>query len=201
MKSNFKYLFLAIFVFLSQLILAQSEVDIPDEPAPPESVFEFEFQNFFEMSEQDEKELLKNLRKDLQNDLMIIKKVNMERYTDFLRESQYKNMRVPFIARHEKVVYERERKIFEAEIKAEALAAQYEEANQSKKQNIKSQLRNELNKLFVQKEERRRQEVEALQRELVDLKKSLEARQKNKNHIIERRLQELLEEEEYLEWD
>jgi hypothetical protein len=204
MKSNFKYLFFITAIVLTQLAFAQKEVDIPDEPEPPEiskHEFDFEFQHYLEMSEKDEKELLKNLKKELQNDLLIIKKVNKERYNDFLRESQYKNMRIPFIAKHEKIVHERERKIFEAEIKAEAIAAQYEKANQSKKQNLKSQLRDELDKLFVQKEERRKQEVEALQRELVELKKSLQARQRNKNQIIERRLQELLEEEEYLEWD
>ena len=59
----------------------------------------------------------------------------------------------------------------------------------------------ELNKLFVQKEERRKEEVEILQKELVELQKSLEVRQKNKNQIIERRIQELLEEDEYLDWD
>ncbi len=201
MKSNFKYLFLSIFI-VTQLVFAQNEVDIPDEPESPEiSEHEFEFRHYLEMSEKDEKELLKNLKKELQNDLLIIKKVNKEMYSDFLRESQYKNIKIPFIAKHEKTVHERERKIFEAEIKAEALAAQYETANQSKKQNLKSQLRDELNKLFIQKEERRKQEVEALQRELVELQKSLQARQRNKNQIIERRLQELLEEEEYLEWD
>jgi hypothetical protein len=43
--------------------------------------------------------------------------------------------------------------------------------------------------------------VEELQQELSELKKSLEVRLRNKDKIIERRMQELLEEDQYLEWD
>ena len=43
--------------------------------------------------------------------------------------------------------------------------------------------------------------MEELEKELSELKKSLEVRQRNKDKIIERRIQELLEEDEYLEWD
>jgi len=201
MKSNFKYLFLVIFVTLTQVSFAQKEVEVPEAPEPPEHVFEFDFQHFTEMSEEDEKELLKNLKIEQLNDLKIIKKVNKERYHDFLRESQYKNMKIPFMGKYEKAIHERERKIFEVEIKTEALAAKYENANQSEKEKIKTQLRQELNILFVEKEERRKHEVEAMQKELVELKKSLAARQRNQKQIIERRIQELLDEDQYLEWD
>ena len=201
MKSNLKYYIIAILVLLTQLTFAQKEVELPEEPEVPEHEFEFDFQEFIKMSKADEQELLKNLKKELQNDLKIIKTVNKERYIDFLRESQYKNMRIPFIGKHEKAIHERERKIFEAEIKAEALAAKYETASQAEKEKIKSQLREELNKLFVEKEERRKQEVEALQNELVELKKSLATRQNNQKQIIERRIQELLDEDQYLDWD
>lgn len=201
MKCYCKYLFVVFFAVLTQLTFGQEKIAPPVEPVSPDHEFEFDFQDFIELSKEDEQELLTNLRKELRNDLKIIKGVNKERYIDFLRESQYKNMRIPFIGKHEKAIHERERKIFEAEIKAEALAAKYEKANQAEKEKIKSQLRQELNKLFVEKEERRKQEVEALQKELVELKKSLAARQKNQKQIIERRIQELLDEDQYLDWD
>lgn len=201
MKLLSKYIMLIALFFFTQTLFAQEEIEAPEPPEPDVQVDHWEFNHFLEMSEKDEKELLKNLKKDLREDLQIIKKINKEKYIDFLRESQYKHMRLPFFTKHEKVSHERERKIFEAEIKAEALAAKYATAKQSQKRSIRDQLKVELSQLFVQKEERRKEEVEILQKELVELQKSLEVRQKNKNQIIERRIQELLEEDEYLDWD
>ena len=130
-----------------------------------------------------------------------IKKVNKNKYYDFLRQSQFTSMNIPFLVKREREQHERENKILEAEIKTEALAAKYAAANQPDKVKIKNQLREELNKLFDEKEARRQQEVAQLQNELKELQSSLTARQKNKSLIIERRLQELLEEDEYLDWD
>ena len=198
MKVKVIILFVTLFVF-SQITFAQAE---PKEPREFENArFEFDFQNFLGMNEEDEKELLKNLKKDLQDELRTIKNVDKEKYFELLRESQFKSMHLPFMEKREKVMLERENEIFEAEIKAEALAAKYEKSKESEKSKIKSQLKSILSNLFEQKEERRKEEVESLQEELVELKKSLAARQRNKNQITERRLQELLEEEEYLEWD
>lgn len=204
MKNYKYYIFALIILFSTQLLFAQEE---PRAPMPPESGediehdLDFEFQKFFEMKEEDEKKLLNNLKKELQNNLEVIKKVNREKYIDLLRESQFKNMKMPFIVKHEKLMYERENKIFEAEVEVEALAAKHQKASASEQRRIKEQLKSELNKLFALKEERRKQEVDALQKELGELKKTLEVRQRNKDKIIERRIQELLEEEEYLEWD
>ncbi|MCW8850431.1 MAG: hypothetical protein OQJ81_10675 [Melioribacteraceae bacterium] len=153
------------------------------------------------MSEEDEKELLKNINKELKIELEVIKNVNKEKYFELLRESQYKNMKIPFMVKREKAMWEREQKIFEAEVKAEALAAKYSKAKQAEREIIKRDLKEELKTLFDKKEERRREEVMELENQLQELRKSLEVRQKNKNQIIERRIQELLEEDEYLEWD
>ena len=204
MKNYKYYIFALTILFSTQLLFAQEK---PKAPIPPESVediehdLDFEFENFFEMKEEDEKKLLKKLNTVLRENLEVIKKVNKEKYVDLLRESQFKNMKVPFIVKHEKLMHERENKIFEAEVEVEALAAKHQSANANEQRKIKEELKSELNKLFTLKEERRKQDVEELQKELSELKKSLEIRQRNKAKIIERRLQELLEEEEYLEWD
>ena len=55
--------------------------------------------------------------------------------------------------------------------------------------------------VFIQKEEIRKHEVEEWRKELEELKKSLGVRLKNKNEMINRRLQELLNEDKYLDWD
>ena len=192
-----------LFLLSSTILFAQEKPPTPDEPDEPYEVEvpEIEFEHFFKLSEDEEKKLLKNLNKELKAELTVIKNANKERYFDFLRESQFRNIRIPFMAKRDKAMHERESKIFEAEIKAEALAVKYEKAREADKRKIKSDLRNELSKLFEIKEERRREEVAELEQELKELRKSLSIRQNNKKEIIERRIRELLDEDEYLDWD
>ena len=204
MKKHKYYILTLVLFLLTQILLAQEKPKPPLEPEKPldiDQVFEFEFQNFFEMKEEDEKKLLNNLNETLRKNLEQIKKVNKEKYIDLLRESQFKNIKVPFIVKHEKIMQERENKIFEAEVEVEALAAKHKNTNEKEQRKIKQELKKELNILFDLKEQRRKQEVEELQQELSELKKSLEVRLRNKDKIIERRMQELLEEDQYLEWD
>jgi hypothetical protein len=204
MKNQKYYILILVLFLLTQILLAQEKPKAPLEPKKPVDIdqeFDFEFQKFFEMKEEDEKKLLKNLNETLRKNLEQIKKVNKEKYIDLLRESQFKNIKIPFIVKHEKLMQERENKIFEAEVEVEALAAKHKNTTEKEQRKIKQELKKELNNLFDLKEERRKQEVEELQKELSELKKSLEVRLRNKDKIIERRMQELLEEDQYLEWD
>ena len=204
MKNQKYYILTLVLFLLTPILLAQEKPKAPLEPKEPVDIdqeFDFEFQKFFEMKEEDEKKLLKNLNETLRKNLEQIKKVNKEKYIDLLRESQFKNIKIPFIVKHEKLMQERENKIFEAEVEVEALAAKHKNTNEKEQRKIKQELKKELNNLFDLKEERRKQEVEELQKELSELKKSLEVRLRNKDKIIERRMQELLEEDQYLEWD
>ncbi len=193
MKRNIILIITVIF-FSTQFLLAQ---EVPVPPKPPK----INFHSFFKMNENDEKELLKNLKDDLKKELEVIKSVNKERYYNFLRESQFKNMKIPFFEKREKAMYEREKAIFEAEIKAEAIAAKYLKAKETEKRKLRNKLKEKLNTLFEQKEKRRKEEVEKLEQELHELRKSLLIRQQNKKEIIERRIKELLDEDEYLDWD
>lgn len=204
MKNFYYYMFALVLFLLTQLLLAQENPKEPLEPEPivnTDQELNFVFQKFFEMKKEDEEKILKNLNKTLRKNLELIKKVNKEKYIDLLREAQFKNIKVPFILKHEKQMQVRENKIFEAEVKVEALAAEHKNTNEKEQERIKQELKKELNKLFDLKEERRKQEVEELQNELSELKKTLEVRLRNKGKIIERRIQELLEENQYLDWD
>jgi hypothetical protein len=202
---KFNQILLFIIIFIPAIIFAQEKsTATPAPPAPPAEPnydFSFDFEGFPEMKEQEEKALLQNLKKDLQDQLKIIKTKNKEKYFEFLQQSQFKNMRIPFIAKREKEMYERENKIFELEVNTEALATQYKSAAKSEKERIKTELKQKLNDLFVQKEEDRKQEVQKLEQELKELKESLDVRLKNKNEIINRRMQELLDEDKYLDWE
>lgn len=204
MKNFYYYMFALVLFLLTQLLLAQEKPKEPLEPEPMVNTgqeLNFVFQKFFEMKKEDEEKILKNLNKTLRKNLELIKKVNKEKYIDLLREAQFKNIKIPFILKHEKQMQVRENKIFEAEVKVEALAAEHKNTNEKEQERIKQELKKELNKLFDLKEERRKQEVEELQNELSELKKTLEVRLRNKGKIIERRIQELLEENQYLDWD
>lgn len=194
-------LLITIIFFTTQVIFAQDDPKAPEPPEPPEFEFDFDFERFHQLSEEDEKELLKNLNKILKDELKVIKNFNKQKYFELLRESQFKHMKLPFMEKHEKVMHERERTIFELEVKAEALAAKYEMANETDKTSIKNKLRNELSQLFDEKEKRRKEEIQILENQLKDLQKSLAARQKNKEVIIDRRIQDLLDEEQYLDWE
>lgn len=198
------FIIIMVLFTLAVALNAQEEPKAPKPPktfAKPDTEFEFDFQNFYKLSEEDEKELLKNINESLRKELEVIKEVDMNKYFDFLRESQFKNVKIPFIVKREKEIHKREQKIFESEVRAEALAAKYKQAKAAEKNKIKENLRKELNVLFEQKEERRQEEVKQLADELKELKKSLAIRQKNKKEIIERRLQDLLDEDQYLDWE
>ncbi len=194
------YIVLFFLIFAPILIFAQEKVPAPPvQPAEPE--IDFNFDGFPKMSEKDEQALLKNFKQDLQNQLKIIKKANKNKYYQFLRESQFKNLEVPYLVKRDRDIQRRDRMIFELEIKTQALATEYKSAAKTEQQKIKNELKQKLGELFEKKEEDRKQEVEKLEQELSELKKSLEVRMKNKSEIINRRMEELLDEDQYLDWD
>ena len=198
MKTFYNVSIILILTF-AQISFGQTSGTTPVPPEPPK--FDFEFQDFNNMSEHEEKQLLKNIKEDLQKELKFIKNFKKDKYFDFLRESQFKNLEIPFMVKREKEQYEREKKIFELEIKTEALASKYEAANRTEKEKIKNELRQKIGDLFIEKEEERKSHVAELEKELSELKKSLEVRMKSKNEIISRRVQELINEDRYLDWD
>lgn len=200
-NNKFKYLFFAAVFFISVNLSAQEKPIAPVPPEDPNFDFQFDFQNFNTISEEEEQDLLKNVKEDLKKELKQIKNFNKNRYFDLLRQSQFKNLAFPFIGKRDKEVQDRENKIFELEVKTEALASKYNTVNKNEKEKIKNELKQQLSDLFVQKEEVRKQEVAQLEQELKELKQSLQVRMQNKNEIINRRMQELLNEDEYLDWE
>ena len=86
------------------------------------------------------------------------------------------------------------------ELFTEVLSIRYEHANDKEKTKIINDLKSKLNLLFDMKEKARNLEVEMLEKELAQLKKSLKVRKNNKSEIINRRLNELIGKGEYLEW-
>jgi len=86
-------------------------------------------------------------------------------------------------------------------LECQKLAQEYQTIKDKKKQaTIKKELEKKLNKLFDLREEARLKKVEALEQEMEKLKQMVDFRKKNKAKIIERRLNELLGNEDQLAW-
>jgi len=183
-------------------LTAQTKIKVPKPPRPEKFDFDFDFDfEGFKMSLEEEKKLLNELKVNLREQLKTIKEYNTNTYYDLLRESKFKNMRFPFMTKNSKRKIKREKKIFELEIASEALVAKHQTVNTNKRQNLKIELEKTLNRLFDLKEDERKDEVKELEEELNKLRKSLNIRMKNKKEIIKRRIQELLNEDDYLEWE
>ncbi len=201
MKRNIKVLInIILIIFFTLEIKAQTK--IPKPPKPPKINFNFDFGDVFKMKPEEEKEIFSKLKPNLKNQLSVIKKYNKNQYFRLLRESQYKYMDFPFSSSEEQLKRANNEKIFELEVTSKAMVVKYQNSkNSSKKTKLKTQLIKTLNKLFDLKEENRRNEVKDLEQELKELRKSLRIRMENKDEIIKRRVQELLGEDDYLEWE
>lgn len=141
------------------------------------------------------------LNKELLEKLEQIKQKNQSKYQTLLKEAYFKNNRFPYWERRNKEQFERQQKILELEIQSESLALDYKDSKENKKQSIKKELQEVLNDLFELREKDRKEDVARLEKELQELKESLQIRANKKNEIIERRIEELLGENKYLEWD
>jgi 1,4-alpha-glucan branching enzyme len=192
---------LTLLLLIIPIFLLAQEKPSPPAPPEPENVEFGEYQRFFEFSEQEEQKLLQELNEDLKKHLTELKKYDKEEYFELLRESQYRNMRYPFATSREKEMLQRERKIFELEVATRSLSAKYNSDKSADKSKLKSQLTTTISELFDLKELNRQSQVKELERELVSLKKELDVRSKNKTEIIRRRVQELLGEDDFLDWD
>jgi len=91
-----------------------------------------------------------------------------------------------------------ERKLTE---KSMQLAKEYKNANsESEKKRIKSELESLLYKIFDYRQMNREYEIKRLEKRLNDLKESNQKRSENKKAIVEKRLQQLIGENKYLQW-
>ena len=192
--------FLMLIIFAGMPLInayAQGEPEPPEEPAPIRNVR----WHAFELDEKTEKEYLKKMDADLKKDLLDIKKDNKEKYFELLMESEFAYFRVPHISYEEKETYERNQKISELEVRTQVLAHKYSKSNEAEKQKIKADLSKKLNDLFELREKDRKYQIDQLEKEIKELRESISVRRKNKKLIISRRLQELVGEDKYLDWD
>jgi len=177
---------------VTNTILAQTDDYVPKVP-----------RNFIGgVGDQEEQEVLKNLPPELKDELLKVKELNSEQYKALLSEILYNGYDVyaGFMESYEREQYETQKQIQQLELFTVSLGFRYEYANDSDKQKIISDLKSRLNQLFDMKEKARSLQVGMLEKELAQLKESLKVRKKNKNEIINRRLNELIGKGNYLDW-
>ncbi len=176
----------------------------PPVPKLPKVFSPKNFLNIFKMNSGQEKEALKNLPDEARRMLEELKKTNPKSYYKILWKSKFRFFNFPkfkwFAALDSNEGNESE-KINELELETEILGAEFKSAKEKKKEKIREKLLGKLSRLFDLKEEKRKRELNDLKNKISELKKSIEKRIKNKDLIIQRRLEELTGEEDYLKWD
>jgi len=190
--------YLLVFIFTLAVIQSVYGQEIPETPEPPESP-EAPSHSYWKLGELEEQNFLNGIDAELKLKLKEIKEHDAEKYAELLRELHWRRMETHYMPRgHDKERMELERKIVESDIRTEALAIKYQSAPS---EDVKKELAKYVGDLFDQKEQQRKWEVQMLESEIEKLKQKIVSRQKNKETIIRRRVEELLGVEEDLEWD
>lgn len=190
-KRNLLYTIVMVMFAMPLSFLAQDIPALPDEPRE----FLHEFPKDIETI------ALKSFSEDMKKELAEIKMNDKELYFELLSEVYHFGMDWPRGDEKERVLMEHEKKISILEVETQVFAFKYRKAKDGATQRgIKSQLSRKLTQLFDLREKQRALEIESIQEELARLKESVEVRKKNKEMIINRRLMELTEGEDYLDW-
>ena len=183
---------LIILIFSAGLTFAQKNPGPPPPPPPmPPKLF----------NKQAENQFLKSINNMLKEKLFNIKKYDRKTYERLLQKSYFNSMDFPFFNSFDKKRQEIKNKISTLDIETNSLALSYKNDSNVDKSKIKEKLRNKLNELFDLKELTKKQDVERLEKRLKTLKHSLAVRSKNKDEIIKRRLNQLIGEEKYMDWN
>ena len=188
---------IVIIIFLTVSLSGYGQVESPEVPEIPEMPFIYEH----DISKEDEAKILAKLPADVKADLLKVKELDEEEYKNLLFSASHLGYEYHlYSSKFEKAMVENSKRINELDLQTEILGIQYVHANAQERTNIKKVLQSKLEMLFDLKEKERKSEVEMLERELAELKASLEVRKNNKADIILRRLSELIGKDDYLEW-
>ncbi len=192
-KKTSSILIAAFMVVLSSSVFAQKE---PLPPPPPTAPV---IPRLFDKNT--EHQYLQSLNNILRLQLKKIKRFDKKAYERLLQKTYFNTMDIPFFNKFDKKRMESRKEISSLEIETTSLALTYKNDASADKSKIKKELTEKLNELFTLKEKNKQQDVARLEKKLKDLKRSLAIRNQRKDEIIERRLNELIGDEKYLEWN
>ena len=188
---------IVITVFLALSLNVYGQEELLEPPEPPVIISSYGH----DISKEDEAKILAKLPADVKADLLKVKELDEKEYRDLLFSASHLGHEYyVYSSEFEKEMVENSKRINELDLQTETLGIHYIHANAQERTNIKKVLQSKLEMLFDLKEKERKSEVEMLERELAELKASLEVRKNNKADIILRRLSELIGKDDYLEW-
>jgi hypothetical protein len=134
-------------------------------------------------------------------ELQRLKTKNPAKYNTDLSKCWNRLQRLERLKTDDPKRYESEKRQQQLDRKSKQLARDYRKAsNDAQKAQIKNDLKTCLLELFTLREAQRADKVKELEKEIADLKMMLEFREKNKETIIKNRLDQLLVEDERMEW-
>lgn len=153
----------------------------------------------YKISKKHEENILMTLPPETKSKMLEIKKLDEVKYYRLLDQFNFGNSPDLYKQRSSitKKNFNKEKLL---EIDVQLLALKYKNADTASKFKIKEDLTAMLSDLFDIREAKKREEIKRLENRLEKLNESLEAREINKDIIIERRIQELFGNSDYLEW-
>jgi len=188
---------MVISMFFALSLITYGQVELPETPEPSEYWSTYGD----DISKEDEAKILAKLPADVKADLLKVKELDEEEYRNLLFSASHLGYEYyVYSSEFEKEMVENSKRINELDLQTEILGIQYMHANAQERTGIRNELQSKLELLFDLKEKERKSEVEMLERELAELKASLEVRKNNKADIILRRLSELLGKDDYMDW-
>ncbi len=178
-----------------------------EEPVPPAIANlkdELGSLSFYKVSAEEEKKFLEKLSPETRNELLDLKKIDPKAYNKIIWKSrfnfEFNTFSVGSFFSKDKEEAKKAKEASEMEIYTQILGAKIQHANGSERDKLKKELRSKLDKLFEMKQAKRKKELEQLRDKISELSKSIDKRQMNKESIIQRRMEELTGESEYLKW-
>ena len=123
-----------------------------------------------------------------------------EEAAEFFRDTLNETLELLELREEEAEEFERAIKELEVERKTEEMAQTFERATPEERKKLLAELKDMLDQAFEMRQKAMKTEVEHLEREMRRLKTMVEKREQNKALIIDRRIQQLTGEMDYLEW-
>ena len=156
------------------------------------------------LSDKQKSEVLSFIQKNMPSNyqsLMEIKGVDPGRYDHAILENYRIMMELKDLAKVDSEAYKDSLRAIQLEDESMKLSKQYRKASgEQEKGQITKKLKTVLSELFDLREKERARRIKQLEQELARLKESLNNRKKNKDTIVQQRIDELTGKKENLEW-
>lgn len=191
-------IFILNFLFLNNLVIAQQSQDIEDQYSINKKYYEL-LEKGKEPPKSEEEKYLKEIPKDLSEELSKIKNVDKKSYFKLLKEAwnidnyfTYAIHEYPFKLSSSELKNELIKQEFRKNIRIKIITIKYNVSKENDKKDLRIKLKTELNELFEIKGRMKSEEIKYLESKLKQLKSVLDDRQKNKNGIVEKKINEVL---------